>query len=325
MQERTMPMAQLIKLQNYISRYENDLFHYPARFFLLKKQEWEKFQANWVQQKENVLIEPELKNDDWLAEEVKEKTGLFRSFFSKKEKQLPQKTSADLPEEETILSLTETESLHLHTVEDAKKAFLEKMYSFQIKWASSTLFYSSRLDHKYYVDEKLKFLLKRLPDTFLILYEPVFRFQKAVVEMDIIMLTPTDVWCITFLEEQNDAVFIGTADRFWSKRHGETETKILSPIVPLSRMETLVKKILEHEYIDISVKKAVLSRNGYIDYLNAPGGINYIDKREFTNWFTSMRSMVSPLKNIQLRAAKALLEHADSVSARRPEWEEEEL
>lgn len=313
-----MPMAQLIKLQNYISRYENDLFHYPARFVRLKKQEWEKFQENWLQQKSNAIPPPELENDEWMVEEVKKKGRLFQSFFVSKKKARLEETIPEHPEkEDTLFSISETESKYMHTVEDAKKAFVEKMYQFQIKWASSTLREISPLDHKYYVDERLKFLLKRLPDTYLVLYEPVFRFQKAVIELDVVIVTPVNIWCLTFLEEQDGAVFIGSPDRFWTKRSGELETKRLSPAVSLSRMETLVKKLLQHEYIDIPVRKAVLSRNGYIDAHNAPGDIDYIDKREFTAWFRRVRNMTSPLKHMQLQAAKALLNHADTVSTRR--------
>ncbi|OLN22710.1 hypothetical protein BTO30_08670 [Domibacillus antri] len=318
-------MAQLIKLQNYISRYEHDLFHYPARYVRLKKQEWEKFHANWAHQKMNASTAPANPEDDWMVEPEKERNGLFRSLFSKKERPEPEmEEEVQDPGVEAMLSIKETESPFLYTEEDAKKLFVEKMYHFQVKWASSTLLHQSPLDHKYFVDERLKFLLKRLPDTFLVLYEPVFRFQKAVVELDVVMITPVEVWCLTFLEEQDNAVFAGAPERFWTKRYGDQKIRLLSPIVPLSRTETLVKKLLRHEQIDIPVRKAILSRNGYIDYPGAPADIEYIDKRAFDTWLQYMRNMSSPLKTIQLKAAKALLDHADTISIRRPEWEEEE-
>ena len=40
-------MGQLIKLQDYVSRYEQNIFHYPSRFVLLKKQQWEKLRNLW--------------------------------------------------------------------------------------------------------------------------------------------------------------------------------------------------------------------------------------------------------------------------------------
>lgn len=316
-------MGQLIKLQNYISRYENDVFHYPAQYVRLKKQEWEKFHALWEQRQDAGLLIPEPgEGDDWLLEEPKEKYSLFRGLFSRKEKQA-EADPEPLQEEENLFSINETESIYLKTEEDAKKAFIDKMYSFQIKWASSTLLHQSPLDHKYYVDERLQFLLKRLPDTFLMLYEPVFRFQKAVVELDVVIITPLHIWCVTFLEEQDEAVFAGSPERFWVKRFGAAESKILSPAVSLARTEKIVKKLLQHDQVDMPIRKAVFSRNGYIDDPAAPADIHYIDKREFYHWFDEMRQLSSPLKTIQLKAAKALLAHADTVSLRRPEWEEE--
>lgn len=319
-------MAQLVKLQNYISRYENDPFHYPARYVRLKKQEWLKFRALWERQKESGGALPE-ENDagSWMLEEPKERSSFLKGIFSRKQKQ-PDAEAEHVPlqEEEALFSINETESLYLQTEEEAKKAFVEKMYHFQIKWASSTLTYQSPLDHKYFVDERLKFLLKRLPDTFLIFYEPVFRFQKAVVELDVVMITPLHIWCISFLEEQDDAAFTGSPERFWVKRFGEKESKILSPAVSLGRTEAVVKKLIHHEQIELPVRKAVISRNGYIDDPGAPADIQYIDKRHFNQWFQEMRQLSSPLKTVQLKAAKAMLAHADTVSVRRPEWEEEE-
>ncbi|OKL36201.1 nuclease-related domain-containing protein [Domibacillus mangrovi] len=318
-------MAQLIKLQNYISRYENDLFHYPARYVRLKKQEWGRFQENWTHHKAASFVETVQLKDEWMVEAEKERTGFFRSFFSKKEPLLSKEEGVQKEEDATLFSINEIESAYLHTEEDAKKLFVEKMYYFQVKWASSTLLHKSPLDHKYYVDERLKFLLQRLPDTFLVLYEPILRFQKATVELDVVIITPIAVWCLTFLEEQDEAVFAGTEERFWTKRYGDAQSKLLSPIVSLARTETLVKKLLRDEQIDLPIRKAILSRNGYIDYPSAPTGMDYIDKRAFDTWFHYMRKMSSPLKTIQLKAAKALLDQADTISIRRPEWEEEEL
>jgi hypothetical protein len=40
-------MAQLIKLLDYVSRYETDLYRYPSQFVRLKKQQWEKMKQHW--------------------------------------------------------------------------------------------------------------------------------------------------------------------------------------------------------------------------------------------------------------------------------------
>lgn len=40
-------MAQLIKLQDYISRYEIDLARYPTQFIRLKQNQWERIKYQW--------------------------------------------------------------------------------------------------------------------------------------------------------------------------------------------------------------------------------------------------------------------------------------
>jgi hypothetical protein len=42
-----MIMAQLIKLQDYVSRYEQDPYQYPARFIQLKKKNWNNVRASF--------------------------------------------------------------------------------------------------------------------------------------------------------------------------------------------------------------------------------------------------------------------------------------
>ncbi len=41
-------MAQLIKLQDYVSRYEQDIYRYPSQFIKLKKQQWDKLKAAYL-------------------------------------------------------------------------------------------------------------------------------------------------------------------------------------------------------------------------------------------------------------------------------------
>ncbi len=45
-------MAQLVKLQDYISRYEKDIYHYPAQYIRLKNENWKKLLQTWEYQLE---------------------------------------------------------------------------------------------------------------------------------------------------------------------------------------------------------------------------------------------------------------------------------
>src|SRR5690625_3594842 len=65
-------MAQLIKLRDYISRYETNPFHYPTQFIRLKQENWRKLVKAW--QEEN---EAELEAERW---QVAMQEGASRSF-----------------------------------------------------------------------------------------------------------------------------------------------------------------------------------------------------------------------------------------------------
>src|SRR5690625_6170454 len=50
-------MAQLIKLQDYISRYEVDMFKYPSQFIRLKKEHYDKIFDEWQKELEHASFE----------------------------------------------------------------------------------------------------------------------------------------------------------------------------------------------------------------------------------------------------------------------------
>ncbi|WP_100331886.1 hypothetical protein [Bacillus xiapuensis] len=313
-------MAQLIKLQDYISRYEIDVYRYPARFIRLKMQQWEKVRINWERQR---WLDDEGENQEETEEEP-----VQQGIFTKLKLMLHRQ---DEPEIEPIVEKREKHSLFdmnklsaSQNLEELKQLFLDQLFNFQVKWASSTILEKSYVDYKYFHDERLKFLLQRLPDTFLLLYYPVLSLKKAPMELDMILLTPTEAWCLTFLEEEDQAVYIGSSERFWQKRFAEKEMRILSPMLALNRMETVVKRLFLEQEVELSIRKAVICRNGFIDYPNAPFDLQVIDERSFPSWFNQLRRMSSPLKLKQLKAAKCLLDFGQTTSVRRPEWEEEE-
>lgn len=320
-------MGQLIKLQDYVSRYEQDIFTYPSRFARLKKQQWEQTKANWEnegQDASNLFLSTDVNNVEDDENKLIFLQKFKRLFKSSSEEETSEEQEHNGVPIEDPLQFSALFEHRPQTIDELKRQFLDQLYRFQLKWASSTVFEKSYFPSKFYFEENLKFFLQRFPDTFLILYKPVFRLQKAVVEAEVIMLTPTDVWCITFLEEENSAVFIGSNERFWLKRTTHREKKVLNPLISLNRTERIVRKILETEEIDFPIHKLVISRNGYIDYPTAPFDIKVAEARNFEEWFQSMRSLKSPLKHIQLKSAESLLQFCQTTSTRRPEWMQSE-
>ncbi|XJZ26527.1 nuclease-related domain-containing protein [Bacillota bacterium Lsc_1132] len=317
-------MAQLVKLQDYISRYEQDIFTYPSRFVRLKKQQWERTKENWEKEgvdASNLSFAAPL--NEWREENNREKRSLLgklSGMFKPLEKEAEEPVE-EVGKSEDPLEFSAAFKYKPATVDELKQQFLDQLFRFQLKWASSTLVEKSYFSSKYFFEEKLKFFLQRFPDTFLVLYNPIFLLKKAPVEAEILLLTPTETWCISFIEEEDSAVFIGSNDRFWLKLSNKGEKKVLNPLLSLNRTERIVRNIYKLYKIELPIHKLIISRNGYIDYPNAPFGIQFAEARNFNQWFQNMRSLRSPLKHMQLNGAQALLQYCQTSSTKRLEWE----
>ncbi|HWL13316.1 MAG TPA: nuclease-related domain-containing protein [Ureibacillus sp.] len=322
-------MAQLVKLQDYISRYQIDLSRYPTQFVRLKKIQWDRVHQQWVSGE----VIPQWEQIDE-QEEVKEgrKTFSFLKKFKLKNsaKQIENIEEVEIsrelvdedeiPDEETTLFFEPNIVYHPNTIEELKKTFLDQFFHFQIKWASSTIREKSYVDPKFLRDTLLRSILQRFPDSFLVFYYPIVKVKKAPVELDIVLLTPTECLCITVVEHENQAVFVGNGDRFWTKKIGKSSQKMLNPLIQLNRMETIMSKLFAENEIEIPIRKILLSRNGYFDYPGTVFNVQLIDKREFPKWMHSLQQLSSPMKHMQMKAAKVILQTVQTTSFNRDIW-----
>ncbi len=319
-EERIGQMAQLIKLQDYISRYEWDTYRYPTQYIRQKKDQWERFYSEW---RNPSLQEESEEKEQAEAGEEKEKNSLFQKWRQRFIKS-PVIVEELTPDEEVVkrqkplLKLPATE-------EELKQVFLDRLLEIQMKWASSTVSQVSVVDSSYFKDPLLRFLLQRLPDTYLVMYRPIFEVKQAAVETDIILITPIGVEILSFVELETDEVIMAGDERTWTitAQKNEVPNRIINPLLSLKRSEKWIKRFLKEERIDIPIKKTVISRTNRILYATSPYQTEIIDHLTFPEWFKEKRSVHLPLKKRQLNVAESLLRNSLSYSFPRPEWEEE--
>ena len=324
-------MAQLVKLQDYISRYQIDLARYPTQFIRLKKGQWDRVKQQWqtgevIQQWEHI--------EDNLDEDEK-KPSLFKRLFARKKLEVEQfeedienvdpssevmDHTAAFIEDDSTLIFEPNLVYQPKTIEELKKMYIDQFFHFQMKWASSTLREKSYVDPKYMRDTLLRSFLQTLPDNYLIFYYPILRLKKAPIELDIIIMTPTECICVTVLEQEEQAVYVGSSERFWMKKVGKLDKKVLNPMIQLSRMETILTKLFAAEQIELPIRKVLLTRNGYIDYPGSAYGVQFVDKRKFPEWMTMMKRTASPMKHMQIRAAQVVLNNVQTTSFQRDMW-----
>ncbi|SDN03267.1 hypothetical protein [Sediminibacillus halophilus] len=298
-------MAQLVKLQNYISRYEKDIFHYPGQFSRMKKEKWNKTLEHWEAERHSSEQELERFQQTEQASMAK-----WRSLFSKQNKQ------------EEIWSGEKEKPGLPHTKEDLKHQFLDRLVAFQLKWASSTVSQMSFLDRSFLQDQTLKYFLQRFPDTYLFMYEPVFTLKNSTMEGDIVFIQPQGIEIINLVENPAADTIFAKEERMWEITIQGNKERLLSPMLSLRRTEQVIKSILDLHQVEFPIQKTVLSRMNSIQSEHVPFRTRFVDKQGHDEWLQQHRQEVSPLKHNQLVVCKALLDHCQTVAVRRREWEE---
>ncbi|SOC36631.1 NERD domain-containing protein [Ureibacillus acetophenoni] len=324
-------MAQLVKLQDYISRYQIDMNRYPAQFVRMKKSGWERIKSEW---ESGELVQKWEHMNDSVSEEVemkKQRFSLIKKLFKRNQQNGEAVEQVDeiqtegtlgeesLPDDETTLLFEPNIVYNPQSIDELKKIFIDQFFHFQIKWASSTLREKSFVNSKFIGDSFLRTVLQTLPDNYLVLYYPIVKLKKAPIELDVVILTPLECLCITIVERENYAVYTGSSERehFWVKKVGESDTKILNPIIQLNRMETIVSQLFTQNNVTMPIRKILLSRNGYFDYPGTIYNLQFIDKRNYENWIDELKHLASPMKHMQIQAAKTLLSNVETTSYNR--------
>lgn len=72
-------MAQLVKLLDYVSRYENDLTRYPTQFLRLKQYQWNRMKIQWETGAEHTSSGSEKERE--MDEGEENRQNLFASFL----------------------------------------------------------------------------------------------------------------------------------------------------------------------------------------------------------------------------------------------------
>lgn len=299
-------MAQLIKLRDYISRYETNPFHYPTQFIRLKQENWRSLLNIWLEENEE-----QKRAEEVFQQEAKQSKGRFRWNPFKQQKSRvedPVFFKRNLPKSKDQL----------------RKYFLNQLYPFQLKWATSTLTQVSYTERDYYFDQNLKFFLQHFPDIYLIMYYPIFNIKKAPIDVEIIMISPVEIEIISIVDANQGETITVTDERTWLIESEQRKETMISPTIGLKRTEHIIGSILQAYGLSYSIRKTILSRDAHFIYITEPYNISLVGPDKYNDWYDQKRNLSGSLKGLQLKVMEALLEHSLSHSVRRPEWERDD-
>lgn len=298
-------MAQLVKLRDYITRYDWDTFRYPSQYIRHKQARWRKLYDSW-EHPSQTIANTEPINDMVQSSRFQRIKSLLKKTTKKVKETAPE--TAILPDNK----------------DELKRYFLQQLFPFQLKWATSTVTDVSAVQESFKDDPLLQYFLQRFPDTYLLMYYPIFNLKKAPVDADIILITPIGIEVIHMVEEEQGTSIIAGDERTWMIEYKDQQRKILSPYISLKRTEQIIKSIFNVNDIQFPIQKVVLSRKNPILFHTAPYQQQIVGKYEYQDWFMKKRNISSPLKNRQLKATEVLLKNCLTTSVRRPEWKEEQ-
>ncbi|NGP44215.1 NERD domain-containing protein [Bacillaceae bacterium SIJ1] len=305
-------MAQLIKLQDFVSRYESDMFKYPSQFIRLKQQRWRHLKEAYQDQRlmEPLQLQDETSLKDWGIEDdggLTWKNRMKRWFQRKKrDKNEPEQTEP-----------------FQGSIDEVKEFFLTELFKYQLKWASSTLLQKSYGVNTYKRDEQLAYWLRVLPDNYLILYRPVFEIHHTRVEVDTIILGPSELYCISTLSGRKGSLYETDGKTYWLQ-DGQADEHHINPLQELEQMEKIVHSIIPKEQRKLHVKKIAYTDSGFIDASTERPGLSYVDVRTHESWMKRLQANSSPIKYNQLNTARLLLDHCYTQSVKRTEWDTHE-
>ncbi|WLR45976.1 NERD domain-containing protein [Halobacillus litoralis] len=300
-------MAQLIKLRDYISRYETNIYQYPSQFVKLKSDHWNKMKKRFEQGWGEEPIEESIRKEEDVQKGIKK-------FFKKKPRE----------EEEKNREAPVSGDGFPSTQEELKQYYLDGLIPFQLKWATTTLREKSFLDPSYKQNSDLKYFLQRFPDTFLLMFEPVGQMKSAELEIDHLLIGPSGIEIISLLSHQNGEAIHATSEKSWYIEKEGVQSKVLSPMHSLRRTETFVKSVLNKYQLDFPYRKIVLSKDMSFVSGQVPYRTDWIGKDGYSSWLHEKRSVRAPLKHDQLKVAEALMKHCRTIAVKRPEWDMDE-
>ncbi|MET3505922.1 nuclease-related domain-containing protein [Halalkalibacter oceani] len=311
-------MAHLIKLEDYISRYQFDLHRYPSQFSRMKKERWYYVKSEWEQARH-----PSLQVEDEPEEEEAESKG--EGIFSQALQRLKGWRRSAVEEDPWEEAPPSNDELPPKSLEQVKQEFLDELYKSQLRWASSSLLEESTLHPRYKADKWLRFFCQHIPDNYFLLYKPVLFMKKAPIELDIMLISPTEIICLTMLEGSELSVFEASSDRFWIEYVDKTRKKRVSPLISLGRMSRVLTTILEEAGLSYPIRKVVLSPSSMIDHKLQGAKLDLIDRRGFDAWHQRLRKHPSPLKHQQMKVTAAILSYCHTVSSETVQEDDEQF
>ena len=138
------------------------------------------------------------------------------------------------------------------------------------------------------------------------LYRPVIEWNGAMVELSHVIVGPTHLYIVEWLEGDRSIYHI-SKEKTWVHQPLKGEnTRVVNPLIALTRTEELIRQILP-DYAGV-LQKVVIATNGYFDNVPTVRSTQYIGRNEYTEWMKQVNGRAPIVKAQQIRDVATVLE-----------------
>jgi len=138
------------------------------------------------------------------------------------------------------------------------------------------------------------------------LYRPVVEWNGATVELCHVIVGPSHLYLVEWLEGDRSIYHI-SKEKTWIHQPLKGEnTRVINPLIALSRSEELIRQILPN--YDGVIQRVVVAPNAYFDHLPEQRTTAFIGRGEYAQWMKQVNGRAPIVKAQQIRDMATLLD-----------------
>ena len=137
------------------------------------------------------------------------------------------------------------------------------------------------------------------------MFRPVVEWHGATVELCHLIIGPSQLYLVEWLEGDR-SIYHVSKEKTWVHQPLKGEnTRVVNPLIALSRTEDLIRQILPH--YAVVIQKVIIAPNGYFDNVPQLRVTQYIGRNEYTEWMRQVNGRAPLVKAQQIRDVATLL------------------
>lgn len=155
-------------------------------------------------------------------------------------------------------------------------------------------------------DGSYRMMLSEWNDQHFFMYRPVIEWSGATVELSHIIIGPSHLYVVEWLEGDRSIYHI-SKEKTWIHQPLKGEnTRVINPLIALTRTEEMVRQFLPS--YDGVIQKVAVAPKGYFDHMPETRSTHFISRSDYEQWMKQVNTRAPIVKAQQIREVAKLLD-----------------